>query len=70
MNRQPSLPVALLIAGIASACALVIASGFLDPEWALETLGLELYLGSIVGMLGCGVLSFWFDLAGPIRRAL
>ena len=46
------------------------ASGFLDPEWMLETLGLELYLGAIVGMLGCGVLSFWFDLAGPIRRAL
>ncbi|WP_049888469.1 MULTISPECIES: hypothetical protein [Natrinema] len=70
MNRQTSYPVAVLVTGIAAVCALVIATGFLDPDWMLETLGLELYLGSIVVLLGCTVLSFYFDLAGTLRRGL
>ncbi|ELY78977.1 hypothetical protein C487_07115 [Natrinema pallidum DSM 3751] len=70
MNRQTSLPVAVLVTGIAAVCTLVIATGFLDPDWMLETLGLELYLGSIVVLLGCAVLSFYFDLAGTLRREL
>ncbi|AGB33618.1 hypothetical protein C488_18715 [Natrinema pellirubrum DSM 15624] len=70
MNRQTSLPIALLITGVAALCGLIVASGFLDPDWMLETLGLEVYLAAIVGILVCGVLSFWFDLAGTIRRKL
>ncbi|ELY84481.1 hypothetical protein [Natrinema altunense] len=70
MNRQTSLPIAVLVTGIAAVCALVIATGFLDPDWMLETLGLELYLGSIVVLLGCAVILFYFDLDSTLRREL
>ncbi|MGQ3412788.1 hypothetical protein ACT4ML_11085 [Natrinema sp. LN54] len=68
MRRQTSFPVALLVTGIAILCMVVIASGFLDPDWMLETLGLEAYLGAIVVLLICTVLSFRLDLAGALRR--
>lgn len=70
MNRRTSLPVALLVTGVAVLCMLVVATGFLNPDWMLDTLGLELYLGSIVVLLACAILSFWFDFAGTLRREL
>lgn len=48
----------------------MIATGFLDPDWMLETIGLIPYLGAIVVMSVCAVLSFWFDLPGTIRQEL
>lgn len=70
MNRQTSLPVALLVTGVAVLSALVLATGFLDPDWMLDTIGLIPYLGAMVTMLVCAVLSFYFDIPGTIRREL
>lgn len=70
MNRQTSLPVALLVTGAAVISALVLATGFLDPDWMLDTIGLIPYLGAMVVMLVCAALSFYFDIPGTIRREL
>lgn len=70
MNRQTSLPVAILVTGAAVISALVLATGFLDPDWMLDTIGLIPYLGAMVVMLVCAVLSFYFDIPGTIRREL
>lgn len=70
MNRKTSLPVALLVTGVAILCGLVIASGFVAPEWAFETLGIWVYIGAVGVMIICGILSFWFDLPGTISAEL
>ncbi|QRV17063.1 hypothetical protein JMJ58_09430 [Haloterrigena salifodinae] len=70
MNRRTSLPVAILVTGIAVLSALVLATGFLDPDWMLDTIGLIPYLGAVIVLLVCSILSFYFDMLGTLRREL
>ncbi len=70
MNRRTSLPVAILVTSVAVLCMLVLATGFLDPDWMLDTIGLIPYLGAIVVMFVCFILSFYFDMVGTLRREL
>lgn len=70
MNRRTSLPVAIFVTGVAVLCMLVLATGFLNPDWMLDTIGLIPYLGAIVVMLVCTVLSFYLNIPRTIRREL
>lgn len=59
---------ALLVVIVAAACALFIMAGFVAPDVVIDGNLALVYVGAVVVMSACAVVSWLVDLPGILRQ--